>query len=65
MTFKEVDKRLREDGWVEKLPRKKGSHRQYVHPQKPGKVTVPEHKGQDLKPGTLKNIEKQSGVKLH
>lgn len=64
MTAKEVIKKLLEDGWIEKLPRKKGSHRQFVHPVKPGKVTVPDHNGQDLKIGILKSIEKQSGVKL-
>lgn len=64
MTFKEVIKRLREDGWIEKLPRKKGSHRQFIHPEKPGKVTVPEHPG-DIKSGTLKSIERQTGVNLH
>ena len=64
MTFKEVDRKLREDGWVEKLPRKKGSRRQYIHPFKPGKVTISEHSGRDFPIKTLKSIEAQSGVKL-
>ena len=39
MRFKEIEKRLLADGWV--LKSQRGSHRQYVHPVKPGKVTLP------------------------
>lgn len=39
MTPKEIVKKLREDGWI--LKRKgPGDHVQFVHPDKPGKVTV-------------------------
>jgi predicted RNA binding protein YcfA (HicA-like mRNA interferase family) len=41
----------------------KGSHVQFKHPQRPGRVTVP-HPESDLPIGTLKSIERQSGVKL-
>jgi predicted RNA binding protein YcfA (HicA-like mRNA interferase family) len=34
------------------------------HPTKPGKVTVPIHGSRDLKIGTLKSIERLSGVNL-
>ena len=64
MTSEEVVKRLREAGWIEQ-PRRGTSHRQFKHPDKPGKVTVPEHKGRDIPINTLKSIENQSGVKLH
>ena len=47
MRFKEIEKRLLADGWV--LKSQRGSHRQYVHPVKPGKVTLPNHTG-DLEP---------------
>ena len=57
----EVVRRLKADGWDE-LPGKKTSHKQFKHPHKPGKVTVPFHKGRDINPVTLKNIELQSGV---
>lgn len=63
MTSEEVIKRLREAGWVEQ-PRRGTSHRQFKHPDKSGKVTVPEHKGKDISLATLKSIEKQSGEKL-
>lgn len=61
MNSKDVLKRLLADGWVE--VRKRGSHVQLKHPGKPGRVTLP-HPKRDLPVGTLKSIEKQSGVKL-
>ncbi len=50
-----------DDGWY--IDRIKGSHHQLRHPAKPGAVTVP-HPKKDLKPGTLRSIEKQAGIKL-
>ena len=44
MTSKEVIKRLKEDGWIEVIPRTPGSHRHFRHPTKPGKTTVPDPK---------------------
>ncbi|MGD9145763.1 MAG: type II toxin-antitoxin system HicA family toxin, partial [Anaerolineae bacterium] len=38
----------------------RGSHRQYKHPSKPGRVTVAGHPGHDLAPGTLNSIFKQA-----
>ncbi len=40
----------------------KGSHRQYSHPAKPGKVTIPFHKGKDLPKGSIHSIRKQAGL---
>lgn len=39
-----------------------GSHHHFRHPEKPGKATVP-HPKKDLPLGTLKSIERQTGVK--
>lgn len=61
MTFRQVIKALQKHGWI--LKTTKGSHHQYVHPDKPGKVTIPCHGG-DIKTGTLRSIEKQSGIQL-
>jgi predicted RNA binding protein YcfA (HicA-like mRNA interferase family) len=58
----EVIKRLNADGWFA-LPGKRTSHKQFKHPTKAGKVTVAMHRG-DIPLPTLKDIEKQSGVKL-
>ena len=38
----------------------RGSHRQFVHPTKPGRVTV-KHPTRDLPVGTLRNIYRQAG----
>ena len=62
MKPREVQRRLEADGWRE-LPGGKTSHKQFKHPEKHGKVTVPFHPG-DINPITLKNIEKQSGVSM-
>ncbi|HVU65743.1 MAG TPA: type II toxin-antitoxin system HicA family toxin [Ktedonobacteraceae bacterium] len=40
-----------------------GDHRQYKHPQKPGRVTVPGHLNKDIAPGTLASIYKQAQIK--
>lgn len=40
-----------------------GSHKQFKHLVKAGRVTVP-HPKRDLPIGTLKSIEKQAGIKL-
>lgn len=57
-----IIRRLLEDGWVEAKGR--GSHRNFGHPTKPGKVTVPFHGNRDLPIGTIRAIERQSGLEL-
>jgi predicted RNA binding protein YcfA (HicA-like mRNA interferase family) len=56
-----VIKKLQADGW--ELVNTVGSHKQFKHPTKSGRVTVP-HPYKDLPFGTLRSIEKLSGVKL-
>lgn len=58
-TAKEVEKQLLADGWRVKSVR--GSHKQFVHPIKIGKVTVPMHSG-DLDIKTYRSILKQAGL---
>ncbi|ABI57615.1 type II toxin-antitoxin system HicA family toxin [Alkalilimnicola ehrlichii MLHE-1] len=50
---------LREDGWY--LHATRGSHRQFKHPSKPGRVTVAGKPGDELAPGTVNSIFKQAG----
>lgn len=52
---------LKDDGWGEVARR--GSHRQFKHDSKPGRVTVPGKPSDDLAPGTLNSILKQAGLK--
>ena len=49
------------DGWVHVGTR--GSHRQYKHATKRGRVTIPGALNDDLAPGTWNSILKQAGVK--
>ena len=58
---REVIKALKADGWFE--TNQVGSHVQFKHPTKAGRVTVP-HPSRDLPIGTLRSIERQAGVRL-
>jgi predicted RNA binding protein YcfA (HicA-like mRNA interferase family) len=59
MKVYEVLEKLKEDGWYFAATR--GSHRQYKHDTKGGRVTVPGKPSDDLAPGTLNSIFKQAG----
>jgi len=61
MRFREIDRLLKRDGWFE--VNQVGSHHQYKHPTKIGKVTVPEHSGKDINIYVVKSIMKQAGLK--
>lgn len=61
MDSREVIRRLEADGWFKVA--QAGSHVQYKHPSKPGRVTVP-HPRKDMPTGTLKSIERQAGLTL-
>jgi predicted RNA binding protein YcfA (HicA-like mRNA interferase family) len=61
MKVREVIKQIKKDGWY--LIAEKGSHRQYKHPSKPGRVTIAGHPGHDLAPGTLNSIFKQAQLR--
>jgi predicted RNA binding protein YcfA (HicA-like mRNA interferase family) len=54
---------LAEDGWV--LVATRGSHRQFEHAVKPGRVTVAGKDSDDLAPGTFNSNLKQAGLKGH
>ena len=62
MTADKILKILYDDGWVVKS-HKGTSHIQLTHPTKPGKITVPYHKGKELNLYTEKSILKQAGIK--
>ncbi|MFT8723364.1 MAG: type II toxin-antitoxin system HicA family toxin [Acetobacter syzygii] len=61
MDSRDIIKKIKADGWY--LVATKGSHQQFKHPTKPGRVTVP-HPKRDTPIGTVRSVEKQSGVKL-
>jgi predicted RNA binding protein YcfA (HicA-like mRNA interferase family) len=61
MKVRDVIRILEDDGW--RLVATRGSHRQYKHPVKSGRVTVAGKASDDLAPGTLNSIFKQAGLK--
>jgi len=61
MKVREIIREIEKDGWV--LVATRGSHRQFRHPNKPGRVTVAGKLSHDLAPGTLNSIRKQAGLK--
>ena len=61
MTSREIIRRLRADGWLGVA--QAGSHKQFKHPMKGGRVTVV-YPQKDVPQGTLRSIEKQSGLRL-
>lgn len=61
MNSREVIRLLKAAGWEQVA--QKGSHVQFKHKEKPGRVTVP-HPKQDVPIGTLRSIEQQAQMKL-
>ena len=60
--IREVIRLLTSHGW--QLVATRGSHRQFKHPDRPGRVTVAGKPSDHLAPGTLKSIARQSGLRL-
>jgi predicted RNA binding protein YcfA (HicA-like mRNA interferase family) len=60
LKVRDLLKLLKKDGW--RIDRTRGSHRQLVHPVKPGTVTVSGHPGDDIHPKTLKSVLRQAGL---
>lgn len=61
LTVREVIRLIEADGWH--LVATKGSHRQYKHRNKVGRVTVAGKLSDEVAPGTLNSILKQAGLK--
>jgi predicted RNA binding protein YcfA (HicA-like mRNA interferase family) len=61
MKVREAIRLIEEDGWF--LVATRGSHRQYKHLSKPGRVTIAGKPSDDLAPGTRNSILKQAGLK--
>ena len=61
MKVREAIRLIENDGWF--LVATRGSHRQYKHGLKAGRVTVAGKPSDDLSPGTLNSILKQAGLR--
>jgi predicted RNA binding protein YcfA (HicA-like mRNA interferase family) len=61
MKIRDAIRLIEEDGWF--VVATKGSHRQFKHPHKSGRVTIAGHPGDDLAPATLNSVLKQAGLR--
>jgi predicted RNA binding protein YcfA (HicA-like mRNA interferase family) len=61
MKVRDILRLIRDDGWYQADQR--GSHRQFKHPVKRGRVTVAGHPSEEMDEGTRKSILKQAGIK--
>jgi len=61
MRVREVLRLLERDGWY--LVIQRGSHKQYKHPVKKGRVTIVGQPGDTVATGTLISIFKQAGLR--
>jgi predicted RNA binding protein YcfA (HicA-like mRNA interferase family) len=62
MKVRDVIRLLKAHGWY--LARTRGSHQQFFHPTRSGRVTVAGRPGDELARGTLKSILKQAEISL-
>jgi predicted RNA binding protein YcfA (HicA-like mRNA interferase family) len=60
MNSKEIIKQFEADGWV--LRGVKGSHHVFIHPSRPGHISIP-HPKKDLGAGLVNKLLKQAGIK--
>ena len=60
-TVRETIRIVERDGWYH--VRTRGSHRQFRHPVKPGKVTIAGPLGRELKDWVWKSILRQAGLR--
>lgn len=61
MKVRHVVRLIEQDGWF--LVATRGSHWQYKHPTKPGRVTIAGKPSDDMAPGTLNSVLKQAQLK--
>jgi predicted RNA binding protein YcfA (HicA-like mRNA interferase family) len=63
MKVRDVIRLIEQNGWF--LVATRGSHRQYKHSARPGRVTIAGKPSDDMAPGTLNSVLKQAGLKEH
>jgi predicted RNA binding protein YcfA (HicA-like mRNA interferase family) len=61
LKIRDLIRLIESDGWKNVATR--GSHRQYKHPVKKGRVTIPGHPGDDIHLDTLKSVLTQAGLR--
>jgi len=58
--YRQIIKMVEKDGWVKVA--QDGSHGQYKHPSKPGRVTIAGHSNDDVPHKIRKSILRQAGL---
>jgi predicted RNA binding protein YcfA (HicA-like mRNA interferase family) len=58
---RDVIRLIEGDGWQKVVT--EGSHRQYKHLTKPGRITISGHPGDEMPKGTLASVKRQAGLK--
>ncbi len=61
MKVADAVKMVEANGWY--LHSQRGSHRQFKHPTKPGRVTIAGRRSKELAPATVNSIMKQAGLR--
>ena len=61
MKYRDIIRLIENDGW--RVAARRGSHQQYEHPTKSGKVTVAGKPNVDVPKGTAANILRQAGLR--
>jgi predicted RNA binding protein YcfA (HicA-like mRNA interferase family) len=61
MKVRDAIRLIESDGWQQVTQR--GSHRQFKHPSKPGRVTIAGYPGDTLHPKAAASILEQAGLK--
>lgn len=61
MKVRDIIKLIEADGWY--IVVTKGSHRQYKHAKKPGRVTIAGHPSDEMALGTMNSVLKQAQLK--
>ena len=61
MKVRDAIKMIEIDGWY--IVKQRGSHKQFKHQVKKGRVTIAGNMNDDLAPGTLNSILKQADLK--
>ncbi|HWS83714.1 MAG TPA: type II toxin-antitoxin system HicA family toxin [Ktedonobacteraceae bacterium] len=60
MKVRDVIKRVEADGWYHVGTR--GSHRQYKHPVKKGRTTIPGHPSDEMDPSVYNSVLEQAQI---
>ncbi len=62
MNYNELTKLMKAAGWQFER-NTKGSHKIWIHPDRPGQISIPDHGSKEISPSLVSGIKKQAGIK--